>query len=44
MVIYDEHPLSTFAKVEKVLIDGQVYFDRDKDLEGRPERKTKRRC
>ncbi len=32
LVIYDEHPLSTFAKVEKVLIDGQVYFDRDKDL------------
>jgi imidazolonepropionase-like amidohydrolase len=38
MVIYDQHPLSTFAKVTKVLIDGQVYFDRDKDLEERPDK------
>jgi imidazolonepropionase-like amidohydrolase len=35
MVLYDQHPLSTFAKVTKVLIDGQVYFDRDKDLSDR---------
>jgi imidazolonepropionase-like amidohydrolase len=38
MVLYDGHPLSNFAKVTKVLIDGQVYFDRDKDLEARPEK------
>jgi len=38
LVIYDAHPLSTFAKVTKVLIDGQVYFDRDKDLAERPEK------
>jgi imidazolonepropionase-like amidohydrolase len=38
MVIYDQHPLSTFAKVTKVLIDGEVYFDRDKDLEERPQK------
>jgi imidazolonepropionase-like amidohydrolase len=38
LVIYDQHPLSTFAKVTKVLIDGQVYFDRDKDLAERPEK------
>jgi imidazolonepropionase-like amidohydrolase len=30
LVIYDKYPLSDFAKVEKVLIDGTVYFDRDK--------------
>jgi imidazolonepropionase-like amidohydrolase len=30
LVIYDKYPLSDFAKVQKVLIDGTVYFDRDK--------------
>jgi imidazolonepropionase-like amidohydrolase len=30
LVIYDKYPLSDYAKVEKVLIDGIVYFDRDK--------------
>jgi imidazolonepropionase-like amidohydrolase len=30
LVIYDKYPLSDYAKVEKVLIDGTVYFDRDK--------------
>ena len=29
LVIYDKYPLSDFAKVQKVLIDGTVYFDRD---------------
>jgi imidazolonepropionase-like amidohydrolase len=32
MVLYDGFPLSDFAKVQKVLIDGTVYFDRDKEL------------
>src|SRR6266849_3346863 len=36
LVVYDKHPLSNFAKVQKVFIDGQLYFDRDKDLEERP--------
>jgi hypothetical protein len=35
-VIYDKFPLSDFAKVEKVLIDGTVYFDRDREVSGRP--------
>jgi imidazolonepropionase-like amidohydrolase len=30
LVIYDKYPLSDYAKVQKVLIDGSVYFDRDK--------------
>jgi imidazolonepropionase-like amidohydrolase len=29
LVIYDKYPLSDYAKVQKVLIDGSVYFDRD---------------
>jgi imidazolonepropionase-like amidohydrolase len=32
LVIYDKYPLSDFAKVQKVLIDGSVYFDRDKEI------------
>ena len=35
LVIYDKPPLSNFAKVQKVLIDGRVYFDRDGDMSGR---------
>ena len=27
LTIWDKHPLSTYARVEKVLIDGDVYFD-----------------
>jgi imidazolonepropionase-like amidohydrolase len=27
LVIYDRHPLSNYAKVQKVFIDGQLYFD-----------------
>ena len=34
LVIYDKYPLSDFAKVQKVLIDGTVYFDRDKEVSG----------
>ena len=36
LVIYDKNPLSDYAKVQKVLIDGRVYFDRDNDVNGRP--------
>ena len=36
LVIYDKHPLSDYAKVQKVLIDGRVYFDRETDVNGRP--------
>ena len=35
MAIYDKSPLSDYAKVQKVLIDGTVYFDRDKEISGR---------
>jgi imidazolonepropionase-like amidohydrolase len=35
LVIYDKHPLSSYAKVQKVLIDGRVYFERDKDVSER---------
>jgi imidazolonepropionase-like amidohydrolase len=35
LVIYSGHPLSVYAVVEQVLIDGRVYFDRQKDAERR---------
>ncbi|MBZ5611622.1 MAG: amidohydrolase [Acidobacteriia bacterium] len=35
LAIFDKHPLSNFAKVEKVYIDGELYFDRNKDLADR---------
>jgi imidazolonepropionase-like amidohydrolase len=35
LVIYTAHPLSTFAVPRQVLVDGIVYFDRDKDLQQR---------
>jgi imidazolonepropionase-like amidohydrolase len=36
LVIYDKYPLSDFAKVQKVLIDGHKYFDRDEEVSKRP--------
>jgi imidazolonepropionase-like amidohydrolase len=35
LAIFDQHPLSNYAKVSKVFIDGQVYFDREQDLKQR---------
>ena len=31
-VIYNHDPLSVYAQVQKTIIDGHVYFDRQKDL------------
>jgi imidazolonepropionase-like amidohydrolase len=36
IVIYDKDPLSEYSKVQKVLIDGNKYFDRDLEVSGRP--------
>jgi len=36
LVIYNHDPMSAYAVVQKTLIDGRVYFDRDKDILGRP--------
>jgi len=43
LVIFDQHPLSNYAKVQKVLIDGEVYFDRDRDASQRGEREARRK-
>lgn len=42
LVIFDKHPLSNYAKVQKVFIDGDLYFDREQDLAQRPLRISRR--
>jgi imidazolonepropionase-like amidohydrolase len=44
LVVYDKHPLSNYAKVQKVLIDGALYFDRDTDLSQRAAREARRKA
>jgi adenine deaminase len=36
LAIYNKDPLSVYAVPQKVLIDGQVYFDRQQDITRRP--------
>lgn len=33
LVLWSDHPLSIYAKAEKTMVDGIIYFDREKDLE-----------
>jgi imidazolonepropionase-like amidohydrolase len=44
LVIFDRHPLSNYARVQKVLIDGEVYFDRDRDATDRAEREKRKKA
>ncbi|HTQ55479.1 MAG TPA: amidohydrolase [Bryobacteraceae bacterium] len=44
LTIYDKHPLSNYAKVDKVFIDGQLYFDRAKDLEERAGKEARKKA
>ena len=44
LTIFDRHPLSNYAKVTKVFIDGQLYFDREKDLEERPGKEARKKA
>jgi len=44
MVLFDKHPLSGFSKPLKVWIDGHEYFDREKDIETRPEFERKKKA
>jgi imidazolonepropionase-like amidohydrolase len=37
LAIYDHDPLSVYAVVQKTLIDGQIYFDRQRDIAQRAE-------
>ena len=37
LAIWNEHPLSVYARVETTFVDGEVFFDRQQDLAKRPE-------
>jgi imidazolonepropionase-like amidohydrolase len=43
LVMYNHHPLSVYAVPQKVFIDGQIYFDREKDIAARAEREKERK-
>lgn len=44
LVLYDAHPLSNFSKVLAVWIDGNKYFDRQDDINGRPAFEAKKKA
>jgi imidazolonepropionase-like amidohydrolase len=43
LAVFDKHPLSVYAVVQKTIIDGEVYFDRAKDLERRAAMEAERK-
>ena len=43
LTLFDKHPLSAYARVQKVLIDGAVYFDRDNEAGQRAEREKRKK-
>src|SRR3989454_12812011 len=44
LVIYDHDPLSAYAVVQKTLIDGRVYFDRQRDIAERADREKEKKA
>jgi imidazolonepropionase-like amidohydrolase len=44
LVIYNHDPLSAYAVVQKTLIDGRVYFDRQRDIADRPAREKEKKA
>ena len=44
LVIFNHNPLSVYAVAQKTLIDGTVYFDRDRDIAGRPALETEKKA
>ncbi len=43
LAIFNRNPLSDYAVVQKTLIDGRVYFDRQADVLGRPDRQKRKK-
>jgi hypothetical protein len=44
LVIYNHDPLSAYAVVQKTLIDGRVYFDRQRDIAERDPREKEKKA
>ena len=32
VVLWSDHPMSIYAKAEKTIVDGKVFFDRNEDI------------
>jgi len=44
LAIYNHDPLSAYAVVQKTIIDGRVYFDRQRDIAERLEREKEKKA
>ena len=44
LAIYNHDPMSAYAVVQKTLIDGRVYFDRQRDISERAEREKEKKA
>jgi hypothetical protein len=44
LAIYNHDPMSAYAVVQKTIIDGRVYFDRQRDIAERPEREKQKKA
>jgi imidazolonepropionase-like amidohydrolase len=44
LAIYNHDPLSAYAVVQKTIIDGRVYFDRQRDIAERSEREKEKKA
>jgi adenine deaminase len=42
LVLWTDNPLSVYARVDKTIIDGQIYFDREEDKKLRDDIKAER--
>ncbi|MBL0181673.1 MAG: amidohydrolase family protein [Chitinophagaceae bacterium] len=42
LVVWSDNPLSIYAKAEKTIVDGTIYFDRDKDAEMRKQNQAEK--
>lgn len=42
VVLWTDHPLSVYARAEKTIIDGKVYFDLEKDAQNRKDQEAER--
>ena len=43
LALFDKHPLSNFAKVDKVFVDGTEYFDRNRDIADREKKEAEKK-
>jgi imidazolonepropionase-like amidohydrolase len=44
IAVFDRHPLSVYAIAQMTLVDGEIYFDRARDLERRAETEGRRKA